>query len=438
MVTLNLKGMYEERELLLDEAKHINAKAQREGRELTASEATRIDEILDVEIPPLSKGIERQNKLDHAIAGPNYQPFISNSDVDDCDGLVLARRPIDTDDDDRSTSRVQSATAKPTQWMNKETGKPIRVMVRGDKLHKPTDREPLSLGRFMAAKISGNWKYAQREMQAAQKEGDNSLGGVLVPSELSRILIDKARERSVMSRLGMLAIPMENETLRIARISSDPTISMVGENETIPESEVKFDSVLFTARKSACIVPTSREVNDDAVNFAQILEETMINAMATDMDRQMLIGSLGTEMTGLVENANINETGSIGAIANDDIHDAVIAVMGRNEMPTGYCAAAEIIGDLLKEKASTAGSYLGPSPLVAPLQREHTEHLTTANALIGDFSKCAMGIRTQVEVATDEGGTYFQKYQRAFRIVVRWDFAVLRADAFQRLAGITT
>jgi len=426
----NVVGAYEVKADILDRAKSLSASAKSEERDLSDAEWKEVNRLLDVELPRLKAFIKLEEE---EMRNLGIEPTVQQAAP-----LILADKPLDNQDDQGGVVQVRSETqTSSSQWVNSESGKPVRIRSLRQGWQRTVSE--LSPERYFTAKMTGDWSRARPEMQAAQKEGDNSLGGTLVPNLISEMLVDLAIEKSVMAQLGMTIVDMESETLRIARVSGHPTITIVGENQTIPESEITFDSILLVARKSAVITPVSLEVESDASNFGQLMVDELTTAMASYMDSQMLIGvGGGTEFTGLVENDNINETGSIGAISNDDVHDAAVAVMSRNETPTGYVAAAEIIGDLAKEKTSGSGEYLGPSPLVAPLMRKDTEHLSTANLILGDFSKCVAGMRHGINIATSEDGKYFEKHQKAFKVYVRWDFGLLRESAFQRLAGITT
>jgi HK97 family phage major capsid protein len=106
----------------------------------------------------------------------------------------------------------------------------------------PSDYEPFSLGKYVRGIITGEWRGAERR---AMSEGSGGAGQYLVPSPLAAGIIDKARNASVLFRAGARTIPMDNQTLSMARLATDPTAGWHSEAGTIT-------APLVSKNKSSC------------------------------------------------------------------------------------------------------------------------------------------------------------------------------------------
>ena len=88
---------------------------------------------------------------------------------------------------------------------------------------------------------------------------------------------------------------------------------------------------------------------------------------------------------------------------------------------------------------SEANHYATPPAELSTVQRYHTEHLPDADAIMDDFHSLAIDMRQEAEIQTSTSAlNTFEKNSLAIRIVTRMDVALLRANHFVHLAGITT
>lgn len=360
----------------------------------------------------------------------------------------------------RSGGSLQSADPPRQGSSNPSAPQPIGVDTDGREFYALTNKQKLadlptdagrpsvegvSLGRMLCAKITGNWRHAQRERQylAALSEDSDSGGGILVPIELGRQLIDKARAASAVLSAGAVTVPMTSDRLIMARVASDPAFAVVGENVSITEDNPTFDSIGFTAHKIAGLVKMSRELVADAPNMSQAIEDVLAKAFAAELDRLALVGSGSNEPEGLELISGIGSTGSVGAIAWSDVHGAVTAVRALNHEPTGYVLHPTIAGDLdiltSGDGTNSAALWQGPPPSLDDISRHVTTNATTALCFVGDWSRFALGIRQDplIELTT-EGGDAFEKHQVLIKLTWRGDFNTLDATAFHMLSGITT
>jgi HK97 family phage major capsid protein len=141
--------------------------------------------------------------------------------------------------------------------------------------------------------------------------------------------------------------------------------------------------------------------------------------------------------------SGISETGSVGAIAWEDLSAAVTDIQTSNFEPNAYVLHPDIAGDLAVltsgDGTNSAKLWLGPPPNVAPLTQLVTTNISNASAIVGRFDQFVWAIRqgALIEVSR-EAGDSFAKHQVLIKLTWRGDTGALRRDAFHRLVGVTT
>lgn len=121
-------------------------------------------------------------------------------------------------------------------------------------------------GKWLVAQTGNRKAQAwcdERGIKTAHSEGDNSLGGALVPEEFVPDLI-VLREQYGTFRAWTQVVSMSSDVQVRPRLSTSLTAYLVGESETITESNATFDQVRLTAKKIAAVARTTSELNDDA------------------------------------------------------------------------------------------------------------------------------------------------------------------------------
>lgn len=389
----------------------LHETAEKEGRDLTDEERTQWDK-LDVEL--------------EAIGGR----------------LASATRSTQL-----GTASMGEPSEIPILGLDASSGKPVFCLSKQHRFVDLPDAEingvhvsDLSFGRLVKAIATGDWTHAPHE-KLAMSESVNTAGGYLVPDQMSRQIIDLARAKSVLIGLGMQVVTMTSETLRMARLITDPTFAVTSENATIASSDAAFDALTFTAHKIACRVPISRELAADAPNVPQAVEDAIAGGLAAELDRQCLAGNGSGEMLGVLNNSGITTTdASVGAISYTDLLDALEDVRDNNGEPNAYVTTAAIrtfINKLLINSESE--HYAIAPPEVAALERAWTSNMSAQNLLVGDYSQLILGLRQSptIEITT-EGHESFEKHQLQIKCVWRGDCNVAHADQFALLGGITS
>jgi HK97 family phage major capsid protein len=386
----------------------------------------------------LMDGVERKHALLNKLESKEDKIMLTARELND----------LEADDAPQSLLGNGAPKSKPTRWVDQH-GKPVYVLAKGQRwsdLPRERDKrlEGVTIGDCIKASITGK---TTPEIRAAMSEGTNTSGGFLVPDELLIGLVDKARAASVIMRAGAQTVPMSSETLRMARLASDATFEHKEENAAFVGSDITFDAITFATSTLGTVVTASRELAEDAPNFASEVEAALVAAFAVKLDDVAINGMGPTDPDGILDwpsgTGLIGETGSIGAIAWEDLHAAVVAIQLLNYQPNAYVLNPEIAGDLAiltsGDGTNSAKLWLPPPPTVAPLTSLPTTSISNASIIVGDFTKAVWGVRHgAILETTREAAEAFEKHQFKIKLVWRGDFNATRRDAFHRLVGVTS
>jgi HK97 family phage major capsid protein len=149
----------------------------------------------------------------------------------------------------------------------------------------------------------------------AQIENVNEYGGVLVPPEFDRTLID-LRERYGVLRREAKVVPMGSDVKVIPRRATGLTAYWVGEAQEITRSTKTWDSVQLVAKKLAVLVAYSTELNEDAIiNLGDDLADEIAYQFALKEDQAGFNGD-GTSTYGGIVGLLAKILGLSGTIAN--------------------------------------------------------------------------------------------------------------------------
>lgn len=312
------------------------------------------------------------------------------------------------------------------------------------------EQDQLNFGKYFRGLLTGNWHEADAERRA-MSEGTATAGGHMVPTPLSTSIIDKMRNQAVIFRAGAITVPMTSQTLKFARLTTDPTGAWTAENTTISASDAVFDSVTFTARKLAALVKMSVELVEDAPNATEVVENAIAESLALELDRVALYGS-GTppEPRGIFNDANVPvvSMGTNGAALTDydELLDAVFTVIANNGTPKAAIYAPRTAAVIEKWKDSQNQPLVAP-PSWAALTKLVSNQVSitstqgsatnASSVFVGDFATVGVGMRTQLMLeASREAGTAFADGQVWIRAYLRSDVQVLQPKKLATLKGV--
>ncbi len=220
--------------------------------------------------------------------------------------------------------------------------KNFKVGVGGIKSNQEAETMALRFGHFVAAAVFKNaksieWCKANNVEIKVQQEATPQDGGVLVPIEFERTLID-LRETYASFRPNAKNEPMSTETKHISRRTGGLTAFFVGEGAAGTSSSKTWDTVQLVAKKLMVLVSYSTEIAEDAIiNLADDLAGEIAYAFATKEDACGFLGD-GTSPYGTIQGVIPKLLGLSGTIAN------IAGIRVQATVSTGTFAGA-ILGD---------------------------------------------------------------------------------------------
>lgn len=309
-------------------------------------------------------------------------------------------------------------------------------------------REGLSLGRILKGYVTGDWSGAELEMKAMAST-PTSAGGILIPSVLSARVIDLARNIAAVMRAGAVTVPMTSAKLTMARQTSDVTAAWYAEGGEISESDAAFDSVVFTARKMGTMVRVSNELLADAQNIDSVLENSLAQAIALELDRAALLGTgASNQPTGVRNIGGVNTVATVGSPADyDKFLQALFAIRGFNFEPNAAIYSSRTAESLAKLKTGLSGDK---TPLAAPSDWANLAKLVSNQvpnntgtgtneslAFVGQFNQLGIGLRAGIQIeVSNSAKDVFEKDQTMIRATWRGDVQAFQPKAFTVMSGI--
>lgn len=417
---MSIHMLRQERGRLIYEARQINGRAEAERRNLTQEEQEKFEKLMS-DIHRLN------NEIRLFEAGANE------------DWL-------------RRSTGVQAAGDSPMSYINQE-GREVRFLTPPQRLADVVGSvsEPFDIGKAIRGKITGDWKDADFERRVLS-EGLDTSGGFLLPVPVSAEFIDLARNQSVAIQAGARTVPMETNTLNLARLDSDPRAVWRQENAEITEDDfMAFSKITFTARTLGAFCRMSIELLEDAPNVGTIVRNGITQGLALELDRVVMFGQgAGAEPLGVYNDpdANVISLGvNGGQITYDNLVTAAQKILEANGVPTAMVYAPRTWGYFEAAKDGN-GLYLVPPPAIGKLTRLVSNQVpinqtwgaagNASCAIMGGWEKCLMGMRTQLVIeATRTGGAdAFKKMQVLVRGYLRADISFARANHMTIIKGI--
>lgn len=195
----------------------------------------------------------------------------------------------------------------------------IEAPARGNLKHLKSHDAAYGFGKFILGaaghKSSAQW-VRDHYGAKAHSEGNNSLGGFLVPDELDQSIIDLRAEYGKF-RANTRVLTMSRDVLQINRRAGGLTAIAVGENGSFTESENSFDQVTLTAAKFGVLTKVSSELLEDAVvNLGDYVAGEIAYAFANKEDDSGFNGDGSSSFAGIVGLKNAVGSAGIASVAN--------------------------------------------------------------------------------------------------------------------------
>lgn len=337
-------------------------------------------------------------------------------------------------------------------WVDAKSRDKINVLTHGQTL-SDTKQTP-SIGRLMRGIVLGGRADDAKELETERKAmgvSSDPSGGYTVAGSLASEWIDLLRANMVLSQAGARTVPMNTGSLSIARVTSDPVVTWHGENAAITAAEPTFGQITLNAKTAVCLVKMSLELSQDSANIEQILQSTIVSAMAGAIDSAGLVGvttNAAAAPSGVVSLADRNKVLAIGAPTNWDFAADGIYELMLDNVPMDAIGAMIAHPALWKKmRKLKTGITNDNTPLTAPDEIAKMRKLwttaapltggTTATAVIADWRDLLFGVRKDITVRVLQESFLGSNLQIAVLAYARVDFAATRHQSFCTLEGIT-
>lgn len=384
--------------------------------------------------------------------GTAFQAFVDRKDAEAAE-MRAAIEGIQ-----KKANRPDTGTGpapKAETWIDTKSQKPIPVLAHDQPLstYEAKAATP-SMGRVLRGLVLGGKASDAKVLEEERKAmsiGTDPAGGYTVAGRLATEWIDLLRANMVLSKAGARTVPMDANSLTLARVTGDPTISWHGENAAITASDATLGAVTLRAKTCVCLVKLSLELSQDSANIEQILEGTITRAMANAIDSAGLNGvsvDAAAAPSGIVNLADRNSVTGIGAPTSWDFAiDGMYELLADN-VPADRIGALVAHPALWKKMAKLkTGITNDKTTLVMPDEVAKLPKLwttaapltggTTATGIIADWRDLLFGVRQDISVRVLSETYLGSNLQIAVLAYARVDFAATRANSFCTLEGIT-
>ena len=296
-----------------------------------------------------------------------------------------------------------------------------------------------SLGKFFRGCVTGDWSNASLEKRTAMEAGSPTLGGYLVPTAVSDVVIDKLRNKLAVNQAGARSVEMESDSMTMARLNTAPVSYYVGEGASATEASAAFDAINMKTVKLVCMLPATKELMYSASNAPGLIEDQIAKSLAEKVDYGVLEGVGGSEVTGIYNTDGVS-TNAVGAALtlHDELAASYFSLLALNVEPRNISAlwnaqVARILGSM----TNNATDYVPYENIAAPWYKDMRKIVTNqitgtspTKIFYGDFSQIIIGYqrRLELEVSKDY---QFDKSLFTFKGTVMFDVAVIQPSAFR-------
>ena len=293
-------------------------------------------------------------------------------------------------------------------------------------------------------------------------------GGVLVPSNMAREVIELWRPQSVVRRLGARSLPLSNGNITLPRLKGGAVVGYIGSDTDIPTTGQTFDNLKLSSKQLAGLVPISNDLlaySGISPNVDKLVVDDLTAAMSSREDKAFIRddGSLETPK-GLLAWAlsGFKFVASDGATlqkVETDLNKLILALenVNANMGAPGWIMSPRSFR-FLEGLRDGNGNKVYPEMKDGNLKGYPVGKTTQVPNNLGagsnaseiyfvDFNDCFIGedetllIDYSKEASyKDEGGNMvsaFQRNQTLVRVIAKHDFGPRHVESIAILTGVT-
>jgi HK97 family phage major capsid protein len=397
-------------------AQELVAKAEREGRELTAGERATVDAALTDarQMKSQADGLESDGGMMAQIAS-----------------LSGGRERVYTPGGEAGAALSTDPRALGSQFLASQTGRWLLSKHAGGGL--PT----------------GMWTSPASELQAATLTEDAASGGDLVVPHYLPGIVPSATRPLRVAQLFAPGTTGSNAVTSMHETTYTNTAATVAEGGTKTESTFIFDAVKNDVRKIAHWIPVTDEMLEDVPSLETYLNVRLGLGVDLELDDQLLNGNAAAnppELSGVLGRAALAAAVARGADTNAD---AIAKQISAIETAMGVRPEGIVIHPTnwltIQLAKNGDGLYYGGGPFV-PAQSPTlwgvpvavTSAIAVGTALVGCFATFGqLFARGPLRVeATNSHSDYFIRNLIAIRAERRATLALYREAAFGTVTGL--
>jgi HK97 family phage major capsid protein len=316
------------------------------------------------------------------------------------------------------------------------------------------DRD-FSLGRIVAARMG---RIDHRDLSDLERralaEGSDAAGGFAVPEFLSAKLIDRVRAKAQVFNAGALTVPMESDTLNIARLAGGSTAEWKAENAPVNESDQVFERVQLRTKTAVVLQKLSQELFDDlSPEGLRVVENEIVKALALKLDFAALRGNPATDPQsprGIAFQSGVNvvDLGANGATPTDFdfLIDALAKIRDENGDATAAIMASRTATTIDKFRDSTGQPLRKPDSVAAlkflysnqvPVDLTHGTATNASEVYVGGFENVLIGLRYSLGIRfTVLNERYADNLQVGLLAWLRGDVALAHPEHLTVVQGV--
>jgi HK97 family phage major capsid protein len=406
---------------LADEIEGMWARAEREGRDLTAAEHNTMQELVDA---AKSQHQIEQKMREIGGGGPCFATVPT-----DPNNSFAGGGPGDVFVKSAAYQKIADPSGRGQTW---STG-PVQVS-SGQLLTKGTLLET----------------------------GAGGPGGGLVPPAYQAGVVEKLFEPLGVADVFATSNVTASQVRYVVEGTATNAAAGVAEAGLKPESTIALSETTEAIRKIATVLPVSDELLEDAVSVQQYINGRLPLFVRLEEERQLLrgSGSGSNELLGIFGRAGVNTYTKLAA----DDNSVALAKVIANTAGSAFLAPDTIIMHptnwlntrLLRDgTGGTIGQYYGGGPFTGAYGNSGapgifgqqlwntrvvlSNHVGAGTALVGNFGQAAMVWRrggVSVE-ASNSHSDYWQRNLVSLRAEERLGLGVYRPAAFTAVSGLT-
>ncbi|PLP87409.1 phage major capsid protein [Pseudomonas sp. FFUP_PS_473] len=168
-----------------------------------------------------------------------------------------------------SAERLAAASAVPVNESAQGATSPPQSSISGPFGEKAKPGTGMAQMARLLAAAQGNQQTAAQmakdggfpaDVHMALSAVTPGAGGVLVPQNFAIDVIESLRPVSIVRKMGVTSLPLNNGNLTQPRITGNTVVTYIGSDTDIPITGMTFADTKLSAKKAAAIVPISNDL----------------------------------------------------------------------------------------------------------------------------------------------------------------------------------